>query len=195
MTVLKPRQFASDNYAGICPEAFAAMAEANSGHEVSYGDDSYTEKVSDRIRELFEINCEVYFVFNGTSAFQNGGVACLSCHNVAAAGILGGGTVGKDLSGAYSSMGEAGLSAILKSAPFPAMKAVYGERPLSESEAASLVTFLKDAGSGSANTSRGGLVFILIGIGGAFVIVLIMQLVWRQRLSAVRRPLVKGVTK
>jgi threonine aldolase len=33
------RHFASDNYAGICPEAFAAMADANHGHVTSYGDD------------------------------------------------------------------------------------------------------------------------------------------------------------
>jgi threonine aldolase len=62
------RQFASDNYAGICPEAFAAMAEANQGHEVSYGDDTWTAKASNLVREVFETNCEVFFVFNGTSA-------------------------------------------------------------------------------------------------------------------------------
>src|SRR5436190_14550838 len=62
------RQFASDNYAGICPEAFAAMAEANQGHEVSYGNDTWTEKASNLIRDVFETNCEVFFVFNGTSA-------------------------------------------------------------------------------------------------------------------------------
>ena len=62
------RQFASDNYAGICPEAFAAMAEANQGHEVSYGDDTWTDKASNLIRDVFETNCEVFFVFNGTSA-------------------------------------------------------------------------------------------------------------------------------
>ena len=62
------RQFASDNYAGICPEAFAAMAEANRGHEVSYGNDSWTQKAADLIREVFETRCEVFFVFNGTSA-------------------------------------------------------------------------------------------------------------------------------
>jgi threonine aldolase len=68
MTASKPRQFASDNYAGICPEAFAAMTEANHGHEVGYGDDSWTEKASNLIRDLFETNCDVFFVFNGTSA-------------------------------------------------------------------------------------------------------------------------------
>ena len=62
------RQFASDNYAGICPEAFAAMAEANQGHEVSYGNDTWTDKASNLIRDVFETNCEVFFVFNGTSA-------------------------------------------------------------------------------------------------------------------------------
>ena len=62
------RQFASDNYAGICPEAFAALAEANQGHQVSYGDDAWTAKASNLIRDVFETNCEVFFVFNGTSA-------------------------------------------------------------------------------------------------------------------------------
>src|SRR5438094_4325618 len=62
------RQFASDNYAGICPEAFAALAEANQGHEVSYGNDSWTEKASNLVRDVFETDCEVFFVFNGTSA-------------------------------------------------------------------------------------------------------------------------------
>src|SRR5947199_862021 len=70
MTVatMRRRQFASDNYAGICPEAFAAMTEANEGHEISYGDDSWTDKASNLIRDVFETNCEVFFVFNGTSA-------------------------------------------------------------------------------------------------------------------------------
>ena len=62
------RQFASDNYAGICPEAWAAMAEANTGHEVSYGDDAWTEQAANLIRDVFETKCEVFFVFNGTAA-------------------------------------------------------------------------------------------------------------------------------
>ncbi len=62
------RQFASDNSSGICPEAFAAMAEANHGHETGYGNDSWTAKASDLMREVFETKCEVFFVFNGTAA-------------------------------------------------------------------------------------------------------------------------------
>src|SRR5205085_8361931 len=59
---------ASDNYAGICPEALASMIEANEGHEISYGNDVWTEKASNLIRDIFETDCEVFFVFNGTSA-------------------------------------------------------------------------------------------------------------------------------
>jgi threonine aldolase len=64
----KRRQFASDNNSGICPEALAAMIEANEEHEPGYGNDRWTEKASNLIREVFETDCDVYFVFNGTSA-------------------------------------------------------------------------------------------------------------------------------
>lgn len=64
----RPRHFASDNYAGICPEALEAMLEANTGHQPGYGEDAWTAKASDLIREVFETDCEVFFVFNGTSA-------------------------------------------------------------------------------------------------------------------------------
>lgn len=58
----------SDNCSGICPEAWAAMAEANIDHEPSYGNDLWTQRAADRLREIFETDCEVFFVFNGTSA-------------------------------------------------------------------------------------------------------------------------------
>ena len=44
------------------------MAEANKGHAVPYGDDPWTQQAADLIRSVFEMPCEVYFVFNGTSA-------------------------------------------------------------------------------------------------------------------------------
>lgn len=60
--------FASDNTSGVCPEAWAAMAEANHGRIASYGDDEWTARSADLIRELFEKDCEVFYVFNGTAA-------------------------------------------------------------------------------------------------------------------------------
>ncbi|GGH08448.1 threonine aldolase family protein [Silvibacterium dinghuense] len=62
------QQFASDNYAGICPEAWQAMQEANHGHEPAYGGDIWTARAADAFRALFETECEVFFAFNGTAA-------------------------------------------------------------------------------------------------------------------------------
>ena len=61
-------QFASDNTAGICPEAWAALEQANADYAPSYGEDEWTAKVCERIRDLFEVDCDVYFVFTGTGA-------------------------------------------------------------------------------------------------------------------------------
>jgi len=64
----KPQQFASDNYSGICPEAFEYLAKANKDHDYSYGDDRWTAEAANLFREFFETECEVFFVFNGTAA-------------------------------------------------------------------------------------------------------------------------------
>lgn len=61
-------QFASDNYSGICPEALEYMLKANQGYSPAYGNDEWTQKATDFFRDLFEIDCEVFFVFNGTAA-------------------------------------------------------------------------------------------------------------------------------
>lgn len=61
-------QFASDNYAGICPEAWQAMQAANQGFVSSYGDDPWTERACEHLRQVFETECQVFFVFNGTAA-------------------------------------------------------------------------------------------------------------------------------
>jgi threonine aldolase len=67
MTVER-HEFASDNVAPICPEAWAALQEANLQYAPSYGEDRWTVRVCDRIREIFETDCDVYFVFTGTAA-------------------------------------------------------------------------------------------------------------------------------
>jgi len=60
--------FASDNTAGICPEALRALTEADTSPVASYGQDEDTAKLCDRVREVFETDCDVYLVFNGTAA-------------------------------------------------------------------------------------------------------------------------------
>ncbi len=62
------RGFASDNYSGIHPEVLAAIAEANGGHQPGYGDDVYTVRLQEVIRERFGASALAFPVFNGTGA-------------------------------------------------------------------------------------------------------------------------------
>jgi threonine aldolase len=65
---LERNEFASDNTASICPEAWAALQEAKTDYAAAYGEDRWTARVCDRIREIFETDCDVYFVSTGTAA-------------------------------------------------------------------------------------------------------------------------------
>jgi threonine aldolase len=62
------RGFASDNYAGVHPEILEALAVANGGHQISYGEDAYTEHLQDVFRRHFGPAAQAYPVFNGTGA-------------------------------------------------------------------------------------------------------------------------------
>lgn len=61
-------QFGSDNCSGMCPEAWETLERANHGSAASYGEDSWTTCAARLVRELFEHDCEIFFVFNGTAA-------------------------------------------------------------------------------------------------------------------------------
>ena len=62
------RGFASDNYAGVHPEVLAAVAAANGGHQIAYGEDLYTARLQHVMAEHFGDGVEAFPVFNGTGA-------------------------------------------------------------------------------------------------------------------------------
>lgn len=62
------RGFASDNYAGAHPEVIEAIAEANGGHQIAYGEDQYTAKLQEVLKSHFGEQAEGFPVFNGTGA-------------------------------------------------------------------------------------------------------------------------------
>ena len=62
------RGFACDNYAGVHPEVLAAIADANGGHQISYGEDQYTARLAEVVKAEFGERAEVFPVFNGTGA-------------------------------------------------------------------------------------------------------------------------------
>ena len=66
---VKPsRSFASDNNAGVHPRIMEAIAAANDGHVIAYGDDPYTARAVELFRKHLGRDAEVYFVFGGTGA-------------------------------------------------------------------------------------------------------------------------------
>lgn len=60
--------FASDNVAGMAPEALAAMVAANEGYARAYGGDDPAARAADLIRARLDADAEVRFVFSGTAA-------------------------------------------------------------------------------------------------------------------------------
>lgn len=77
------RQLTSDTFAGICPEAIAAMQQANRGHAPAYGDDRWTAQAAASLRDFFETDCTVFFVLTGTAANALALAAlCRSYHGV-----------------------------------------------------------------------------------------------------------------
>jgi threonine aldolase len=60
--------FASDNTAGVVPAILAAIARANDGYALGYGEDAWTSRVEQRFADLFEHEVAVFLVPTGTAA-------------------------------------------------------------------------------------------------------------------------------
>jgi threonine aldolase len=60
--------FASDNTAGVAPAVMAALAEANTPAAGAYGDDPWSEALTDRFAELLGRPVEVLACWGGTGA-------------------------------------------------------------------------------------------------------------------------------
>jgi threonine aldolase len=69
--------FTSDNAAGIHPDVLAAIARANEGRAVAYGDDEVTARAVARLRDHFGAEADVLVVWGGTAANVIG-LACVT---------------------------------------------------------------------------------------------------------------------
>ena len=86
---------------------------------------------------------EGVLLFSGKKSLTNGGASCISCHSVKDDRIFSSGTLAKELTETYGAMGSAGVSAIIRSSPFPAMGETYKNNPLTEEEVFALTAYLK----------------------------------------------------
>jgi threonine aldolase len=60
--------FGSDNWAGAAPEILEALNRANDGAVPGYGGDRLSRTVARRFADVFETDCDVYFVATGGAA-------------------------------------------------------------------------------------------------------------------------------
>ncbi|HKO59853.1 MAG TPA: low specificity L-threonine aldolase [Pyrinomonadaceae bacterium] len=75
------RSFASDNNAGVHPQVMNAIAAANDGHVIAYGDDPFTTRAIQKFRTELGKDAEVFFVFGGTGANVLGLQAATRAHH------------------------------------------------------------------------------------------------------------------
>lgn len=118
--------------------------------------------------------------FEGRAALSNGGPSCISCHNVQYSAIVAGGALAKDLSDAFSRLGEAGIRAILTNPPFPAMSRAYAGKPLSDNEVVALLAFLQEVDRVRLQQQAKNYLFRLLlpGLGGAAILLMAFGGFW-----------------
>lgn len=113
-------------------------------------------------------------LFSGERRFENGGAACISCHNATYNKNGKGGMLAKDLSKVYSRLGGfAGIKGIISSAPFPSMLETYKDHPVTLLENAQLQIFLKSADEQNPVQPLAEKTWVLHAALTAFIIILL----------------------
>lgn len=139
---------------------------------------------------------EAKALFLGRKPFQEGGASCVSCHAVKGVGnVLGGGQLGPDLTLVFKRLNaRKGLEAWLSNPASATMKPIFSKHPLKPDEISALTAFFeqtsKETSAEPAGTYR--LRFILLGLVGAAIGLVLLGLIWKRRIRGVRRALVEG---
>jgi len=128
-------------------------------------------------------------LFEGRKALANGGLSCAACH--AAGGR--GGNLASDLTHSFTRMGEFGLRSAIEGAHFPVMRTVYGDRPVTEQEAAHIAKYLESV-AGQESMSLASLLGAA-GFGGAALFLGAMAFGHPRRKQGTRARLVANSTQ
>lgn len=135
-------------------------------------------------------------LFLGRQKLQAGGASCIACHSVkSAGGVLGGGQLGPDLTLVYKRLnGRKGVEAWLASPASATMKPIFTKHPLKPDEIGAFTAFFEQTSKEPRAENAGGyrLRFVLLGLAGAAIGLVILGLVWKRRIRGVRRALVEG---
>lgn len=128
-------------------------------------------------------------IFLGQIQLTNGGPFCIGCHSINDTGILGGGTLGPNLTEAYNKYGDVGLEGILSNLPFLTMRPIFSNNTLTVNERADVRAFIKS--SAEKPQVNNELLIIGISLAGFLSAILLIAILWRNRLQGVRRQLLQ----
>ena len=192
-----------DEYGGMVMPATPGMTPQMAESLLNFiaeksGENSEASQASPAQTEPFttEQVTEGKALFLGSKRLQDGGASCVSCHAVkSAGGALGGGQLGPDLTLVYKRLnGRKGLEAWLLSPASATMKPIFNKHPLKPDEISALTAFFEQTSKEAAGEPAGAyrLRFILLGLVGAALGLMVLGLIWRRRIRGVRRALVEG---
>lgn len=122
-------------------------------------------------------------LFSGETRLENGGPACLTCHNVLNDNLIGGGLLAKDLTEAFTRLNENGIKAMVSNPPFPVMRTAYDNHPVNSDETYLITAFLKFADQERYYQHHRDYQarFLYTGIAGFIVLLIVYTVIWRKR--------------
>jgi cytochrome c2 len=132
-------------------------------------------------------------IFRGERRLANGGPPCISCHTIKGAGAFGGGRLGPDLSKVYERLqGRKNLGAWLFAPATPTMQPVFRKHVMKAEEILPLIALFESSARAGGEDDRAGIIgFSTIGFFGSVLALAVLGAIWKNRLRAVRRPIVE----
>lgn len=129
-------------------------------------------------------------LFTGETRFQAGGAACIACHTVNGVGVLGGGTLGPELTKAVVKFSDAELVNILQNPSFPNMALTFRNHTFTDDELVQLVALLRAAQVSELTPAATKFRAVALATVGLILFLVVMNLIWSKRLRGVRKTLV-----
>jgi cytochrome c2 len=132
-------------------------------------------------------------IFAGERRLANGGPPCISCHTMKGAGAFGGGRLGPDLSKVYERLqGRKNLGAWLFAPATPTMQPVFRKHAMKAEEILPLIALFENAARAGGEDDHAGLIgFSILSFFGSVLALALLGAIWKNRLRAVRRPIVE----
>lgn len=111
-------------------------------------------------------------LFVGRVRFQNGGSACIACHNLNTGDVMTGGSLARDLTDSVPRLTRFGVDAMIANPPFAPMRVAFEGKKVTEQERAAIVDYLQfvDANQDGTEAQNYGAVLLQYGLVGIVVL-------------------------